>query len=1075
MAIQKLFPTYYKDLPYPYYNLMSGGTFRNVFGTSSYALYSGSTIGIAAGGTQNNGVGNSFNHIVPYISKSLTLQDDNSYIGLATLSGTGSSASGSFIPGINEELRVYAEFGLTNPVMSGDYYIPRFRYSGLPLIESGTFLRTGLNYDIYIVHPNIEYSGAYATVASYNYWQDSSHDSPISYSGDSLSSFVDITLKPIYSDGFASWTAYWPGGEPHTVGQRVEDLISMSGQLRFKLDLIMYSGEYKVINDTMAFSAFEILSSGDIFGKSVNMHTYSAPIGSGLDFHTKRHGYINSIEEVTRSGAFKVYPTAGTYANGSGALFEIFPSDYTTYRTATGYSGATSEVITPAFAGDNPMVRYIRESTDSPENISYIGLTNYVTSLTGHSNTLNVAIGTQLDSLNSLPKSLKTNMTYSGVPNLLSPNIYNLKSQYFLTLDNTAYEIGYASQPVPQLLNYLAYSFVKVPFPELFLDGTPQPSASNTVYISGDLLQNLISSGATFSTYTTMNVTSNYVFGYKNHGISAFDVDVSGGTYIEYIPHPSLYMSGAYPEKSVDMILPGKSGTNHNLTLYTSGNNQINNNLTLALPFPSFDNEPITFHTIGEYLTSFPMYIEAGHFQSNTKNLTLYIENHSGTAINSNVNFHTISRVKDSGILDMYLASPLIGNKNKSIDFKIHGHDAVWSGVPMYTLAPLVGYSSGNLNLYLKNGQDDVHSSTDLFLRSVVIPDSGVTRFHIYSAILDSGGIDLYIGGDKYGMSSGVLPLVMLTEMPHKSIQLLVYQNTLDDNLAFPVYLASFIESSGSLNMYTLAPSTHILSGDIPLYMNSYEPTKSINLFVKNYILPSDNNLDFILKNTYIDSGELPIYINGGGIDLKQGALNMSLKSFIEKSGDVNMSIMGNLAFGNIDFTIYSKDVDRLNNETDFFINASSSSGLLRSFDMYVQSINHNTDIPFYMPTSSIGNTSGELAFYMLNDTTLNKDVLFCIYNNLETKEAGYTLFTQGNGITYGGGVANSSMNLFINRGNESISNSVQMIVNGPSGETNNVPFYLNGGYITDSGIVLNMPNVTGPNSGIVEMYTHGF
>ena len=790
---------------------------------------------------------------------------------------------------------------------------------------------------------------------------------------------------------------------------------------------------------------------------------------NSLELFTKRHGYINSIEEVVRSGTFKTYPIAGTYANGSGAKFDFFPSDYLTNRIATGYNAGTTELITPAFSGDNPMVRYISEDVDSPNNTSYIGLTSHVASQSGHSSYINIAIGTQMTSLTAVPASLRTIIRYSGDINTLDYNLENLVSQYFMTLNGQSYYIGKADWGSTTQYNESAYSFEKIPYPILYLDGTSQPSIYNVLVTSGALLANLIASGATFSTYTTLSIMESNGFynGYKNHAISAFNIETSGGSYIEYIPHPAFHTVSTLPSSSgLPLATPNVSIRNSgNFPMFMKAN-------VLELDFPMNIEGTWPSGILDLYLANNLAWTQ------NNKNLTLYIDNHSGTAINNSVNMHIGSRYSDSGILNMYMPVPLIGNinnLNNPVNFHTKGLDDFNHYLNLYTVAPLVGYNSGSVNMLTGGGGVNKEYSFSIALPSDYGSGNNSVSLLLENRNVTTGTINLYTGGTGYGTASGGINLMIPVNTPIGSVPLLVYNNLEYDSGTVSLHTTSYVVDSGSINMYIPVTDYGYHSGDISVYLHAEAPFNVLDFYLKQETSYQNKDVTLFMPAYIVDSGTIPLYVNGGGIALNSGGLEMFVRSAIQKSGDVKMSIIGNLALGSIDFTIYSKDVDRLNSKTDFFVNSADKSGLIKSFDMYVKSVNYTADVPFYMPTSSTGNTSGELAFYMLNDTTLNKDVLFCIYNNLESKEAGYTLFTQGNGLTYGGSVANSSMNLFINRSNESVDNSVQMIVNGPSGQTNNVPFYLNGGYITESGIVLTMPSVIGPNSGVVELFTHGF
>ena len=243
------------------------------------------------------------------------------------------------------------------------------------------------------------------------------------------------------------------------------------------------------------------------------------------------------------------------------------------------------------------------------------------------------------------------------------------------------------------------------------------------------------------------------------------------------------------------------------------------------------------------------------------------------------------------------------------------------------------------------------------------------------------------------------------------------------------------------------------------LFYNVYS-SKDVKLFLSSYI-----NL----------SGDIPLHINGGGIDVRQGELTLVTRRTMVDSGLVNLSAVGNIATGPINLYIQTKELTELNSQIPLSIFSALDSGVFNSFNITTKTDSHNASLPMYMPTSSTGSDNSNIYMVMLNDTRDNKDVFLYIQNNTLDNTANYTLFTQGEGTLNGGSVYSSSMNLFINRGNESVYNTIPMTLAGPSGMFESVPLVLSGGYINDSGITLTMPSTVGNSNKRMDLYVNGF
>lgn len=1067
MAIQKLLPS-------------SGHTHNGVtscFIDTPYSqpirlgsLYSGIYI-------SSSSVEDSF---VNYLAKSVSSPDDNSYVG--TYSGYPYPIDLSY--GVN----ITSEFEQCNINLRG--LKTRIRYKGIA--ASSPFC--------YVEYFLTDTDGTSHSLAYTPGWHNPT------YTGNSSSSFVTFLTDSVVV-GDSGWVM---------PVEMIDNLINSGAYLRASIEFypatIPVEGYdfgrnvYTVSGPASKVSALEIETSGEIIAKHMRMylhlppipisgdvgfsisgmvtmnsglpmHSYCTPttVSGGIDFYTKRHGYINSIEEVVVSGGVShLYPTSGTYANGSGALFSFNCLRDTTYRDAIGYNGILSGVMSPSYSGHNPMVDYISESTDSPNNISYIEIADSPSFNSGYLQNPRVRIGTQLDRLVSVPKYLQANISYSGdySQGPLKYSSAKFESHFYLTLNSTTYEIGYIKDQLYSL-NFNSQSFMKASSSKLYFDGTSQPSPFTVLNISGDLLSNIINSGATFSTYTYLYIDDESPFyGYRKYHISAFDIDASGLPINMEIPHPQLYIKASDSnsenfnisipnvtipiDSGLSLYVGAKSEDTNNLNLYTSGNNQINSGLSFAIPSPSFAIKDMYMYIEGNYLTSIPLYIEQGQLKNISNNILLGINNnYSSGEITKNIYFHTSNQ---SGVEDnIYM---FIGG---------NGSFSGNTNLPMF------------INSFNQSGADNI----SLLINNTLASGNYGLDLYITNTVTESGNINLYINGGGYGANNNNVNLYV-ENTPYNlesGVSLFLSNNygsilgpsgnNKPGNIDFHTY--SIANSSGNMNLSIIGGRYGLSSDNINIYVNSDMPSGNIDLSIRNTLDYLNKDINFNLISILDLSEDLTFFVNGGGIDLRQGELNLFTRSAIANSGSIDFSILGNISREPINLSIKVNDLLEVNSGIPLSVFSALDSGVFNSFTITTKARGYEASLPMYIPADSTGNVNSNIYMVMLNDTITNKDVFLYVENNTETNSANYTLFTQGEGILKNGYISNSSMNLFINRGNESVYNTIPMTLNGPSGIFESVPLVISGGYINESGITLTMPSTSASIVNRADFYSHGF
>lgn len=424
----------------------------------------------------------------------------------------------------------------------------------------------------------------------------------------------------------------------------------------------------------------------------------------------------------------------------------------------------------------------------------------------------------------------------------------------------------------------------------------------------------------------------------------------------------------------------------------------------------------------------------SGHDPS--KECPLYIKGFSDSS--SNVNL-SITGGYPNKSLDLYTLNANLYNNNISL---------VVDGA----------FPTGNVPMFISG--DYVYNQLDMFTKGLGTYDNEISLLTL-GPPPPSGNLNLFIKCD---------------DVPTSGVHLYVENHSsVSGNSLVNLYTVSSSESSGDISLYMEGGGYGVDNDYINLFMYSKQPSGTLTLYTENHLASGNKSLNLYTVSYLSDSGELPLQINGGGVDLRQNELTLFTRSAVQNSGDVNLSIIGNLATGPINFYIKAEDVAKSSGLTDFYIFSALNSGIYNSFDITTKAGGHEASLPIYMPVESTGSQTSNINMVLLNDTTNNKDVLLYIENHTQFKSGSYTLFTQGNGTLNGGNVYSSSMDMFINRSDESLSSVVPMTIMGPSGITNTVPFVIKGGTISESGITLNMPSTASVYVNQFDIMTHGF
>lgn len=474
------------------------------------------------------------------------------------------------------------------------------------------------------------------------------------------------------------------------------------------------------------------------------------------------------------------------------------------------------------------------------------------------------------------------------------------------------------------------------------------------------------------------------------------------------------------------------------------------------LEFNITDRDPYSFQIHDAY---FRMSGELSSFNTIPVPLSIYNSQPINSGIplalsgigkeNNNIDLITYSP-KPSDSLDLYTGSHLTANADPTgVPLLIDGHGSNFDSL---FLSLVGGIESASLNLTLPGYNRRFNDSIDLYMEGIPsLSGDENSGFDLYThgAFLDNSYMNLTVYGGGIGSFSN----------PENNIPLFLSEN----------------HQSGELNLFIHSGRWKANSSGVDCYILGSEGT-----FFNSQVEVGD--LDLSISGAYkslTDSMNLVMFQDIVGNEVQN--VPLSLLSFAEQSGDLDLSIRGGIA-AQMNLFVKTLTLPTRESGVDISIKGTENAGLFGTFDLFTGGDNFpsgvlNLTIPgvetpdqatrkMNLFLKGTGNLDGSLN----NSASMD----FMIANNWELNSSGVDLFMPTPDGDQGVVPTNGLMNLYLNRDVEGITHSAPLIVAGPSGVTDAVDLYLNGLPNHRDNITLLISGVESMNDNI-RFYLNGF
>ncbi len=256
----------------------------------------------------------------------------------------------------------------------------------------------------------------------------------------------------------------------------------------------------------------------------------------------------------------------------------------------------------------------------------------------------------------------------------------------------------------------------------------------------------------------------------------------------------------------------------------------------------------------------------------------------------------------------------------------------------------------------------------------------------------------------------------------------------------------------------------------IPLYISG-DPveTGDIDLFIEGH--ENDDHCDLFVQGLDYDSSGIPLYINGIG---EANEMTLFIKGVETDSSGIPLYIPGAFEYEIMPLYLHNEAFPASGNVSLFINSHGAGSGTIGGINLYMLA-GMGDQMNLYLHNEDEEDNTDNLNLYIngtqvFGDTPGGKSCNLMIQNNAATGWHARTMFLMGSPFID----VSASMPLYIARSSENQSSFTTLYI-GNSGESKQSTLYVQGAYISTSGVDLFMPSASTPDTNRVRLYSHGY
>lgn len=286
---------------------------------------------------------------------------------------------------------------------------------------------------------------------------------------------------------------------------------------------------------------------------------------------------------------------------------------------------------------------------------------------------------------------------------------------------------------------------------------------------------------------------------------------------------------------------------------------------------------------------------------------------------------------------------------------------------------------------------------------------------------------------------------------------------------------------SNNVTLYIAGTEPTGINTDITLYMDgeATKVTESIDLFLKNTKEPG--RLDLFIHGKDQHTEETTLYTQGGVSKTKIDDFTL----YLEGHQDINDSgtplyIAGGLA--DEEMNLFVKGFGgTVSGDIGLYMWSTTNSGVYTNMPMYLKaqepSGTETAEMNLFLKGLQYGEDTANMNLFLKNAyPSTNNSIDMFIQNEWESvDDSGTTLFIKSQDGTEGWGWKKNDMDLYIARGNDSVSDDLTLYMPGPTQDTDEVTLFLEGMPNINTNTDLTIIGSEQSTDDDLELYTHGF
>lgn len=263
---------------------------------------------------------------------------------------------------------------------------------------------------------------------------------------------------------------------------------------------------------------------------------------------------------------------------------------------------------------------------------------------------------------------------------------------------------------------------------------------------------------------------------------------------------------------------------------------------------------------------------------------------------------------------------------------------------------------------------------------------------------------------------------------------------SVDGDSFFTLYLTSLLEESGNINLFVEGGDPALDNSSLNLFLDSHTElsTKTTTFYIQAEI-PLNKNMDLYTSSFTENSGDMILFLEGGGFDVSNSNLNLSLQN-TDAAGikTATLIVSGPINFNDVT-SLYTTSSIENSGSMNLFVSAQDGA---KAATLFIENTftAENMNLVMLGPDGNFDNSNTKLFAHgatvsgQFASTTLftKVDLVFNDNMNLFTKGPDFTEITSNMHLVLIGKKNFGQISLFMSQNDEGLNDNTTLFIDGP-------------------------------------------